>query len=166
MKMLGTQNGTLKLALVSMGATLLLALACGTSTEPAEPLANTEVTSSAPIEAEPESASVPSAATSPASTEGDSGAAEVVPSELEPDAVVLPPTKAEPEANTVSPAEAQDDTPTAVVTEPKADSAPVGNKVGLRIPDFAITLVDGTTVSSADLLAQRQPTFLFFFETW
>ena len=51
-----------------------------------------------------------------------------------------------------------------------AESMPVsytiGNNVGERIPDFAITLVDGSTVTSAELLAQRQPTFLFFFETW
>jgi hypothetical protein len=51
-----------------------------------------------------------------------------------------------------------------------AESDPValaiGSNVGERIPDFAITLVDGSTVTSAELLAQRQPTFLFFFETW
>ena len=51
-----------------------------------------------------------------------------------------------------------------------SDSIPVsysiGNKVGERIPDFAITLVDGRTVTSADLIAQKQPAFLFFFETW
>jgi hypothetical protein len=42
----------------------------------------------------------------------------------------------------------------------------IGNNVGDRIPDFAITLVDGSTVTAAELLAQKQPTFLFFFETW
>ena len=45
-------------------------------------------------------------------------------------------------------------------------STTIGNNVGERIPDFAITLIDGRTVTSADLLAERQPTFLFFFETW
>jgi hypothetical protein len=45
-------------------------------------------------------------------------------------------------------------------------STTIGNNVGERIPDFAITLIDGSTVTSADLLAERQPTFLFFFETW
>ena len=38
--------------------------------------------------------------------------------------------------------------------------------MGDPIPDFAITLVDGTPVTSVELLEQRQPTFLFFFETW
>jgi hypothetical protein len=42
----------------------------------------------------------------------------------------------------------------------------IGNKVGERIPDFAITLVDGSTVTSGEILAQERPTFLFFFETW
>ena len=42
----------------------------------------------------------------------------------------------------------------------------VGNKVGQQIADFNITLIDGTRVTSVELLAQRQPTFLFFFETW
>ena len=51
-----------------------------------------------------------------------------------------------------------------------AESVPVsnttGNNVGERIPDFAITLIDGSTITSEDLLTERQPTFLFFFETW
>ena len=51
-----------------------------------------------------------------------------------------------------------------------AESIPVstniGNNIGERIPDFAITLIDGSTITSADLLTERQPTFLFFFETW
>lgn len=41
-----------------------------------------------------------------------------------------------------------------------------GNKVGDQIPDFTITLVDGTKVTSVELVEQRQPTFLFFFESW
>jgi peroxiredoxin len=42
----------------------------------------------------------------------------------------------------------------------------VGTKVGQRVPDFAIDLVDGTTVTAVDLIAEGQPTFLFFFATW
>ena len=40
-----------------------------------------------------------------------------------------------------------------------------GNKVGFRIPDFTLELVDGETVSSETLLAEGKPTFLFFFAT-
>jgi hypothetical protein len=70
--------------------------------------------------------------------------------------------------------------PESVLIEPAASEVPpesadaeavrvpinIGSNVGDRIPDFAIKLVDGSTVTSAELLAQRQPTFLFFFETW
>ena len=45
-------------------------------------------------------------------------------------------------------------------------SSNIGNNIGERIPDFAITLIDSSTITSADLLTERQPTFLFFFETW
>ena len=40
-----------------------------------------------------------------------------------------------------------------------------GNKVGSRIPDFTLELVDGERVSSESLLAEGKPTFLFFFAT-
>ncbi len=40
-----------------------------------------------------------------------------------------------------------------------------GNKVGYRIPDFTLELVDGEKVSSETLLAEGKPTFLFFFAT-
>ena len=53
----------------------------------------------------------------------------------------------------------------APISEPPVDIE-VGNDVGQRVPDFAIDLVDGTTVTAVDLLAEGQPTFLFFFATW
>ncbi|MCH8746023.1 MAG: hypothetical protein IIB31_10325 [Chloroflexi bacterium] len=58
--------------------------------------------------------------------------------------------------------------PTQARAEPSggAVAVEVGNKVGQQIVDFNITLIDGTRVTSVELLAQRQPTFLFFFETW
>jgi hypothetical protein len=42
----------------------------------------------------------------------------------------------------------------------------LGSKVGQRIPDIAINLIDGSIVESSDLIASGQPTFLFFFATW
>ncbi len=42
----------------------------------------------------------------------------------------------------------------------------VGGSVGEHIPDFELRLGDGSSVSSAALLADRQPAFLFFFATW
>ena len=42
----------------------------------------------------------------------------------------------------------------------------VGSSVGEHIPDFELRLSGGSGVSSAALLGDRQPTFLFFFATW
>ena len=42
----------------------------------------------------------------------------------------------------------------------------LGSKVGERLPDMSWGLIDGTTVESSELIAQGQPTFLFFFATW
>ena len=42
----------------------------------------------------------------------------------------------------------------------------IGNKVGNHLPDFDLRLVDGSTVSSADLVSMEKPTFYFFFATW
>ena len=35
-----------------------------------------------------------------------------------------------------------------------------------RVPDFALELVDGSTVTSADLQGMGQPVFLYFLATW
>ena len=62
------------------------------------------------------------------------------------------------------------DNPVAASAPPQAQApgpvAKVGNSVGDHIPDFELRLADGLTVSSAALLAERRPAFLFFFATW
>jgi len=40
-----------------------------------------------------------------------------------------------------------------------------GNQVGYRIPDVTMELYDGTTVTSASLVEQGRPTYLFFWAT-
>lgn len=48
-----------------------------------------------------------------------------------------------------------------------AASAPlvsVGIQVGDRIKPFTLRMVDGTTLTSNDLLSRNRPTFLFFFK--
>ena len=42
----------------------------------------------------------------------------------------------------------------------------VGTQVGNHIPRFTMKLVDGTQVTSAELLQEGQPTFLISFSTW
>lgn len=51
-------------------------------------------------------------------------------------------------------------------SEAKLVSAKIGGKVGERIPDISIKLIDGSTIKSSELIASGQPTFLFFFATW
>ena len=41
----------------------------------------------------------------------------------------------------------------------------IGNNIGDRIPDFEIELTDGTPITSAGLLQNGRPAFLFFFAT-
>ncbi len=41
----------------------------------------------------------------------------------------------------------------------------IGNNIGNRIPDFDITLTDGTPVTASLLLERERPAFLFFFGT-
>ena len=48
---------------------------------------------------------------------------------------------------------------------PAAAAVAPGHQIGYRIPDFALELADGGAVTAADLVAQGQPTFLFFWAT-
>ena len=48
---------------------------------------------------------------------------------------------------------------------PAAAAVAPGHQIGYRIPDFALELADGGAVTAAELVAQRQPTFLFFWAT-
>ena len=41
----------------------------------------------------------------------------------------------------------------------------IGNNIGDRIPEFEIVLTDGTPITSAGLLDNGRPAFLFFFAT-
>ena len=46
-----------------------------------------------------------------------------------------------------------------------AAAADIGNQVGYQVPDFTLTLVDGSSVTSAELVSSGRPTFLFFWAT-
>jgi hypothetical protein len=57
--------------------------------------------------------------------------------------------------------------PAAVVpTQPPVSEVKIGNSVGDRAPDFEFSLSDGTKVTSASLVEQAEPAYLFFFATW
>ncbi len=52
------------------------------------------------------------------------------------------------------------------VAAPVAVPVKVGGSVGEHIPEFELRLSDGSGLSSAALLGEQQPVFLFFFATW
>ena len=44
--------------------------------------------------------------------------------------------------------------------------AEVGYAVGNRVPDFELTLADGSTFSYQDIISRGEPVFLFFTASW
>ena len=63
--------------------------------------------------------------------------------------------------------------PTAVKAQPEPESksietetVEVGYKVGMQVPEFGMSLIDGSTITSASLTDQGKPTFLYFHATW
>ena len=146
---------TVPLLMAALVFTLCLLLACGTSTpSDSQPESRARYTATAPPAAQPVAA-----AASPTSLAA--AAAEAPPT------ATLLPTPAAPQ--TVDPTAPPTEAPTATSAPPPEPGPPpvaVGTKEGQRIPDFAITLADGSVVTSQLLLEANQPTFLFFFATW
>ena len=60
--------------------------------------------------------------------------------------------------------------PTAAVTaakvETQADTVEIGYEVGMLAPDFGMSLLDGTKVTSSDLTDEGKPVFLYFHATF
>ena len=53
-----------------------------------------------------------------------------------------------------------------VDSEPKSETAEVGYEVGLRAPEFGMSLLDGSRVTSAGLAEEGTPVFLYFHATY
>jgi peroxiredoxin len=49
---------------------------------------------------------------------------------------------------------------------PAFTQATIGYSVGERVPDFQLTLVDGSTFSAQDLISEGRTVFLFFTASW
>ena len=56
--------------------------------------------------------------------------------------------------------------PTKILNLAPPSLAKSGTKVGNRIPNFELVLLDGSTVTSGDLVQRREPAFLFFHAVW
>lgn len=53
-----------------------------------------------------------------------------------------------------------------VDSEPKVETVEVGYEVGLRAPEFGMSLLDGSRVTSAGLVEEGTPVFLYFHATY
>ena len=200
-----TRKSRLSLALlVGASVLLLLLIACGSASQPAEvaaPAGSAQQVepiapaAPAPVGSKPAVASAP--ASQPAQTSArfetrvETGVDAAPETTAKADNMTSQATITAPSLELKEPASAQEmvaptvapeptpavaqvePTATPVPPEPTATSAPVaqeplpdlGNRVGNRIPDFTLELVDGATVTSASLVEQGRPTFLFFFAT-
>ena len=54
----------------------------------------------------------------------------------------------------------------AIESPPQAETVEVGYKVGLRAPEFGMSLLDGSSVTSAGLVEEGKPVFLYFHATY
>ena len=59
--------------------------------------------------------------------------------------------------------------PAAAAVKPEVPSQelpPIGSQVGNTVPEFTLNLLDGGSITSAELMNQDQPSFLFFHATF
>jgi len=54
----------------------------------------------------------------------------------------------------------------AVESPSQTETVEVGYKVGLRAPEFGMSLLDGSSVTSAGLVEEGKPVFLYFHATY
>lgn len=55
---------------------------------------------------------------------------------------------------------------TAIKSEPQTDIVEVGYEVGMRAPEFGMSLLDGSKVTSSVLASEGKPVFLYFHATF
>ena len=49
---------------------------------------------------------------------------------------------------------------------PEAETVEVGYKIGMRAPEFGMSLLDGSRVTSVSLADEGKPVFIYFHATW
>ena len=54
----------------------------------------------------------------------------------------------------------------AVESQPATETVEVGYQVGLRAPEFGMSLLDGSRVTSSGLVEEGTPVFLYFHATY
>ncbi len=54
----------------------------------------------------------------------------------------------------------------AMEIKPEPEVVEVGYKVGMQVPEFGMSLLEGNRVTSAKLLEEGKPVFIYFHATW
>ena len=54
----------------------------------------------------------------------------------------------------------------AMESKPEPEIVEVGYKVGMQAPEFGMSLLEGNRVTSAKLLEEGKPVFIYFHATW
>ncbi len=54
----------------------------------------------------------------------------------------------------------------AVNSDPNVEAVEVGYKIGMHVPEFGMSLLDGTRVTSESLVDEGTPVFIYFHATW
>ncbi len=62
--------------------------------------------------------------------------------------------------------QAQTDVAPTVESAPQAQTVDVGYEVGMRAPEFGMSLLDGSKVTTSDLADEGKPVFLYFHATF
>ena len=101
--------------------------------------------------------------TAPASKPPEGANAPTTPILEQPTAVTMQP---EPESKTIETETVAPKMTLAKESELEPQLIEVGYKVGMQVPEFSMSLIDGSTITSASLTDQGKPTFLYFHATW
>lgn len=75
-------------------------------------------------------------------------------------------TTSEQEADSSSAAPSAPQAAAAVESQPATETVEVGYQVGLRAPEFGMSLLDGSRVTSTGLAEEGTPVFLYFHATY
>ena len=54
----------------------------------------------------------------------------------------------------------------AIKSEQEASPMEVGYKVGMHVPEFGMSLLDGSRITSAGIVDEGKPAFIYFHTTW
>ena len=76
------------------------------------------------------------------------------------------PAKVAPEVSTTQTESSPASTARVAGSESEPRAVEVGYKIGMQAPEFGMSLLDGTKVTSASLTEAGKPTFIYFHATW